>query len=64
MCLCYGVVAGTRVGSIVPSVLSEHSSRAGISGEAEVQGTEVTVQSLPPSAALSTVFCTCWQPSC
>lgn len=44
--------ARTWVGSIFPSVLSEHSSRADVSGEVEVQVTDVTVQSLPLSAVL------------
>lgn len=47
---------GTWVGSIFSSVLSEHSSRAGVSGDVEVQGTDGTIESLPLSAALSTVF--------
>lgn len=48
--------AGTWVGGIFSSVLSEHSSRAGVSGDVEVQGTDRTIESPPLSAALSTVF--------
>lgn len=44
--------AATWVGSVFPSALSEHSSRADVSWEVVVQGTDVIIQSLPLSAAL------------